>query len=118
MSATDEGKVLKRKPRDGNVMKTGCHELDEFIQNLSQFTKRIASMFYNGNNANDNNGERNEKNGDVGDNKVEFSDDNNGGEDSDRDRSEAKEDKNTRTVETTNGEETNDLVHMDLLPIH
>ena len=43
----EEEKVLRRT-RDGNVVKTGCEELDSFINNLSDFTNKIVNMFYDG----------------------------------------------------------------------
>ena len=43
----EEEKVLRRT-RDGNVVKTGCEELDSFINNLSDFTNKVVNMFYDG----------------------------------------------------------------------
>jgi len=47
MSIADQDDKIVRRQRDGNVMETGCEELDAFIQNMSKFTKKIAAMFYN-----------------------------------------------------------------------
>ena len=47
VSIADQDDKIIRRQRDGNVMETGCEELDAFIQNMSKFTKKIAAMFYN-----------------------------------------------------------------------
>ena len=47
ISIADQDDKIIRRQRDGNVMETGCKELDAFIQNMSKFTKKIAAMFYN-----------------------------------------------------------------------
>ena len=47
ISIADQDDKIIRRQRDGNIMETGCKELDAFIQNMSKFTKRIAAMFYN-----------------------------------------------------------------------
>ena len=44
----DEEEEKVRRTRDGNVVKTGCEELDSFINNLSDFTNKIVNMFYDG----------------------------------------------------------------------
>ena len=47
-TADEEGEKVLRRTRDGNVVKTGCEELDSFINNLSDFTNKIVNMFYDG----------------------------------------------------------------------
>ena len=47
ISVADQDDKIIRRQRDGNIMETGCEELDAFIQNMSKFTKKIAAMFYN-----------------------------------------------------------------------
>ena len=47
ISMADQDDKIIRRQRDGNIMETGCEELDAFIQNMSKFTKKIAAMFYN-----------------------------------------------------------------------
>ena len=47
ISIADQDDKIIRRQRDGNVMETGCEELDAFIQKISKFTKKIAAMFYN-----------------------------------------------------------------------
>ena len=67
--ADQEDKIIRRQ-RDGNVMETGCEELDAFIQNMSKFTKKIAAMFYNLNSYS-NNDDVAEKSTDAADEKKE-----------------------------------------------
>ena len=57
MSLADQDDNIVRTRRDGNVMETGCKELDAFIQNMSKFTKKITAMFYNLNSKNNNDDE-------------------------------------------------------------
>ena len=47
-TSEEEGEQVLRRTRDGNVVKTGCEELDSFINNLSDFTTKIVNMFYDG----------------------------------------------------------------------
>ena len=47
-TAVEEEEKVLRRTRDGNVVKTGCEELDSFINNLSDFTNKIVNMFYDG----------------------------------------------------------------------
>ena len=71
----EEEKVLRRT-RDGNVVKTGCEELDSFINNLSDFTNKIVNMFYDG-----------------------------------------KKDKQTKETDSESEDDTDEPMHLDLLPI-
>ena len=75
-TSEEEGKQVLRRTRDGNVVKTGCEELDSFITNLSDFTTKIVNMFYDG-----------------------------------------KKEKEMKKVDTGNQEDSDGLVHLDLLPI-
>ena len=73
-TSEEEGEQVLRRTRDGNVVKTGCDELDSFITNLSDFTTKIVNMFYDGK-------------------------------------------KETKKVNTGDEEDSDGLVHLDLLPI-
>ena len=75
-TSQEEGEPVMRRTRDGNVVKTGCEELDSFITNLSDFTTKIVNMFYDG-----------------------------------------KKEKEMKKVDTGNEEDSDGLVHLDLLPI-
>ena len=75
-TSEEEGKQVLRRTRDGNVVKTGCEELDSFITNLSDFTTKIVNMFYDG-----------------------------------------KKEKQMKKVNKGNEEDSDGLVHLDLLPI-
>ena len=70
ISIADQDDRIIRRQRDGNVMETGCKELDAFIQNMSKFTKKIAAMFYNLNSYS-NNDDVAEKSTDAPDEKKE-----------------------------------------------
>ena len=75
-TSEEEGEQVLRRTRDGNVVKTGCEELDSFITNLSDFTTKIVNMIYDG-----------------------------------------KKEKQMTKVNTGNEENSDGLVHLDLLPI-
>ena len=45
-TSEEEGEKVLRRTRDGNVVRTGCEELDSFISNLSDFTTKIVNIFF------------------------------------------------------------------------
>ena len=115
--STSNGDVdIVRRQRDGNIMETGCDELDDFINHMAKFTKKIVAMFYDGSTEHeeDDSG-KNESNDDDQisssiDLNNEKSDVKPGVQDLDKYKDE-------RTFDGMRKEGTGDLVHMDLLPI-
>ena len=117
LSAADDGEVLMRRQRDGNVMETGCDELDDFINNLSKFTKRIVGMFYNGDSSGEND-VREDNNPEEHDKNTDRDNNDDGMEDTDRGVQEIDSDEYPPGINGGDAEETGDMIHMDLLPIY
>ena len=116
VTAEDNDQIV-RMHRDGNVMKTGCQELDTFLDNLSNFSKKIVALFYNDNskdtNANSENSKVDEDNeiNSGGNNQNE--NDNNG-----HATQELESSRNVKDIQGRNRDNIGDLIHMDLLPIN
>ena len=114
ISIADQDDKIIRRQRDGNVMETGCEELDAFIQNMSKFTKKIAAMFYNLNSYS-NNDDVAEKSTDAADEKKE--EDRKAG--LEYSQSEVLSQKPSDFgVFDANRRDADGLMHLDLLPIN
>ena len=114
ISVADQDDKIIRRQRDGNVMETGCEELDAFIQNISKFTKKIAAMFYNLNSHSNND--------DVAETSTNAADEKN-----EEDRKSGLEYSQTEVrshkpsdfgVFDANRRDADGLMHLDLLPIN
>ena len=114
ISIADQDDKIIRRQRDGNVMETGCKELDAFIQNMSKFTKKIAAMFYDLNSYS-NNDDVAEKSTDAPDEKKE--EDRKAG--LEYSQSEVLSQKPSDFgVFDANRRDADGLMHLDLLPIN
>ena len=114
---TSNGDVdIVRRQRDGNIMETGCDELDDFINHMAKFTKKIVAMFYDGSTEHEED--------DLGKNEINDDDQIRSSRDLNNKKNDVKlgvqnldKYKNGRTFDEMRKEGTGDLVHMDLLPI-
>ena len=109
----EEGGQILRRTRDGNVMRTGCEELDSFITNLSDFTTKIVNMFYDGNKSENNDVE--DKNSILGSEHEMAEGSIN--EDVNTNAEELPDKSEMNKIDENRIEDNGDLVHMDLLPI-
>ena len=115
-SIADESDKIIRSRRDGNVMMTGCKEFDKFVQNLSNFGKKIVAMFKSKDNditIEDKNVfiENHMKKDDDANNMEEIIDGNN--------PQEVQEDIIiVSKINEGNVDDTGDLIHMDFLQIN
>ena len=114
ISMADQDDKIIRRQRDGNIMETGCEELDAFIQNMSKFTKKIAAMFYNLNSYG-NNDDLAETSTNAADEKKE--EDRNAGLEYSQSEVLSPEPSDFGVFDA-NRRDADDLMHLDLLPIN
>jgi hypothetical protein len=115
-SIADENDKIIRSRRDGNVMMTGCKEFDKFVQNLSNFGKKIVAMFKSKDNditiEDKNVNKENDMNTDDDANNMEETIDGNNPQGVQEDIIIVSK------LNDGNAGDTGDLIHMDFLPIN